>query len=197
MAGKSTAKPSRPAVAAHDHRGSGAACVHNLKNVSLELPRDRLIVVTGLSWLPGKSLGVRHHLRRGTRRAGMESLSSYSKRFVAQVAKPDVDFVFGLSPGDLDRTKDDRQQSALDRRHHDRYRQLLRIFYSPPLSANRIARGPTSQPPAGRRRARSSSACLSLPAGTEIEACGPWFSRCMAKSWTSSSPRSARRAAGA
>ncbi|HUQ90911.1 MAG TPA: excinuclease ABC subunit UvrA [Bryobacteraceae bacterium] len=73
------------------------ARVHNLKNVSLELPRDRLIVVTGLSGSGKSSLAFDTIYAEGQRRY-MESLSSYAKRFVAQIAKPDVDFVFGLSP---------------------------------------------------------------------------------------------------
>ena len=73
------------------------ARVHNLKNVSLELPRDSLIVVTGLSGSGKSSLAFDTIYAEGQRRY-MESLSSYAKRFVAQVAKPDVDFVFGLSP---------------------------------------------------------------------------------------------------
>ncbi len=71
--------------------------VHNLKNVSLELPRDKLIVVTGLSGSGKSSLAFDTIYAEGQRRY-LESLSSYAKRFVAQVAKPDVDFVFGLSP---------------------------------------------------------------------------------------------------
>src|SRR5947209_1676267 len=73
------------------------ARVHNLKNVSLELPRDSLIVVTGLSGSGKSSLAFDTIYAEGQRRY-MESLSSYAKRFVAQVAKPDVDFIFGLSP---------------------------------------------------------------------------------------------------
>src|SRR6266480_93459 len=73
------------------------ARVHNLKNISLEIPRDSLIVVTGLSGSGKSSLAFDTIYAEGQRRY-MESLSTYSKRFVAQVAKPDVDFVFGLSP---------------------------------------------------------------------------------------------------
>jgi excinuclease ABC subunit A len=73
------------------------ARVHNLKNVSVEIPRDSLIVVTGLSGSGKSSLAFDTIYAEGQRRY-MESLSSYAKRFVAQVAKPDVDFVFGLSP---------------------------------------------------------------------------------------------------
>src|SRR5882757_3489583 len=73
------------------------ARVHNLKNVSLELPRDRLIVVTGVSGSGKSSLAFDTIYAEGQRRY-LESLSSFAKRFVSQVAKPDVDFVFGLSP---------------------------------------------------------------------------------------------------
>ena len=70
---------------------------HNLKNISLEIPRDQLIVVTGLSGSGKSSLAFDTIYAEGQRRY-MESLSSYARRFIAQVAKPDVDFMFGLSP---------------------------------------------------------------------------------------------------
>jgi len=73
------------------------ARVHNLKGISLELPRDRLIVITGLSGSGKSSLAFDTIYAEGQRRY-MESLSTYAKRFVSQVAKPDVDFVYGLSP---------------------------------------------------------------------------------------------------
>ena len=71
--------------------------VHNLKNVSVEIPRDALIVVTGLSGSGKSSLAFDTIYAEGQRRY-MESLSSFARRFIAQVEKPDVDFVFGLSP---------------------------------------------------------------------------------------------------
>src|ERR1043165_1799471 len=73
------------------------ARVHNLKNISLEIPRDSLVVVTGLSGSGKSSLAFDTIYAEGQRRY-MESLSTYAKRFVSQVAKPDVDFVYGLSP---------------------------------------------------------------------------------------------------
>src|SRR5438067_8405465 len=73
------------------------ARVHNLKNVSLEIPRDRLVVVTGLSGSGKSSLAFDTIYAEGQRRY-MESLSNFARLFVSQVAKPDVDFVFGLSP---------------------------------------------------------------------------------------------------
>src|SRR5689334_4805157 len=77
--------------------GVQGARVHNLKNISVELPRDSLTVITGLSGSGKSSLAFDTIYAEGQRRY-MESLSTYAKRFVAQVSKPDVDFVFGLSP---------------------------------------------------------------------------------------------------
>src|ERR671938_1443466 len=70
---------------------------NNLKNFNLDLPIGQLIVVTGLSGSGKSSLALDTLFAEGQRRY-MESLSSYAKRFVSQVTKPDVDFVFGLSP---------------------------------------------------------------------------------------------------
>src|SRR5437667_380973 len=94
-----TSRQRRPALkpAARTTIAVKGARVHNLKNISLEIPRDRLIVVTGLSGSGKSSLAFDTIYAEGQRRY-MESLSSYAKRFVAQVTKPDVDFVFGLSP---------------------------------------------------------------------------------------------------
>ena len=90
-ASKATKAAARTTIAVQGAR------VHNLKNISLEIPRDSLVVVTGLSGSGKSSLAFDTIYAEGQRRY-MESLSSYAKRFVAQVAKPDVDFVFGLSP---------------------------------------------------------------------------------------------------
>src|SRR5246500_4254005 len=73
------------------------ARVHNLKNLDVSFPRNKLVVVTGLSGSGKSSLAFDTIYAEGQRRY-MESLSSFAKRFITQVAKPDVDFVFGLSP---------------------------------------------------------------------------------------------------
>ena len=70
---------------------------HNLKNISLELPRERLIVFTGLSGSGKSSLAFDTIYAEGQRRY-VESLSSYSRQFLGQMDKPDVDFIEGLSP---------------------------------------------------------------------------------------------------
>src|SRR5476651_102640 len=72
------------------------ARVHNLKNVSVEIPRDRLIVITGLSGSGKSSLAFETIYAEGQRRY-MESLSAFSRKFVEQLKKPDVDFIHGLS----------------------------------------------------------------------------------------------------
>jgi excinuclease ABC subunit A len=70
---------------------------HNLKNVSLELPRNKLIVFTGLSGSGKSSLAFDTIYAEGQRRY-VESLSAYARQFLGQVDKPDVDFIEGLSP---------------------------------------------------------------------------------------------------
>src|SRR3954469_8084050 len=90
-------KPSTPRPAARTTISVQGARVHNLRNISVDLPRDRMIVITGLSGSGKSSLAFDTIYAEGQRRY-LESLSSYAKRFVAQVSKPDVDFVFGLSP---------------------------------------------------------------------------------------------------
>ena len=73
------------------------ARVHNLKNVDVEIPRDKLIVFTGLSGSGKSSLAFDTLYAEGHRRF-VESLSSYARQFLGQLDKPDVDFIDGLSP---------------------------------------------------------------------------------------------------
>lgn len=70
---------------------------HNLKNIDLEIPRDKLIVMTGLSGSGKSSLAFDTIYADGQRRY-MESLSSYARMFLGQMEKPDVDSIEGLSP---------------------------------------------------------------------------------------------------
>ena len=70
---------------------------HNLKDVHLDLPRDRLIVITGLSGSGKSSLAFDTIYAEGQRRY-VESLSAYARQFLGQMDKPDVDFIEGLSP---------------------------------------------------------------------------------------------------
>ncbi|HEV2759975.1 MAG TPA: excinuclease ABC subunit UvrA, partial [Acidimicrobiales bacterium] len=70
---------------------------HNLRNVSIELPRDKLVVFTGLSGSGKSSLAFDTIYAEGQRRY-VESLSAYARQFLGQMDKPDVDFIEGLSP---------------------------------------------------------------------------------------------------
>ena len=73
------------------------ARVHNLKSVNLEIPRDKLVVFTGLSGSGKSSLAFDTLYAEGQRRY-VESLSSYARQFLGQMDKPDVDSIDGLSP---------------------------------------------------------------------------------------------------
>ena len=70
---------------------------HNLKNVDLEIPRDKLIVMTGLSGSGKSSLAFDTIYAEGQRRY-VESLSAYARQFLDMMEKPDVDHISGLSP---------------------------------------------------------------------------------------------------
>ena len=70
---------------------------NNLQNIELEIPRDQLIVVTGISGSGKSSLAFDTVYAEGQRRF-LESMSTYAKRFITQLKKPDVDFIDGLSP---------------------------------------------------------------------------------------------------
>ena len=73
------------------------ARTHNLQNVDLELPRDKLIVITGLSGSGKSSLAFDTLYAEGQRRY-VESLSAYARQFLSLMEKPDVDHIEGLSP---------------------------------------------------------------------------------------------------
>ena len=70
---------------------------HNLKNINLEIPRDKLVVITGLSGSGKSSLAFDTIYAEGQRRY-VESLSAYARQFLGQMDKPDVDYIEGLSP---------------------------------------------------------------------------------------------------
>jgi excinuclease ABC subunit A len=70
---------------------------HNLKNITVEIPRDKLVVITGLSGSGKSSLAFDTIFAEGQRRY-VESLSAYARQFLGQMDKPDVDYIEGLSP---------------------------------------------------------------------------------------------------
>ncbi|MDU7500045.1 MAG: hypothetical protein E7K50_02670, partial [Streptococcus thermophilus] len=73
------------------------ARAHNLKNIDVEIPRDKLVVVTGLSGSGKSSLAFDTIYAEGQRRY-VESLSAYARQFLGNMEKPDVDSIDGLSP---------------------------------------------------------------------------------------------------
>ncbi|HSU48655.1 MAG TPA: excinuclease ABC subunit UvrA [Arthrobacter sp.] len=94
LAAPSAAVPQRPDLSRLVVKG---AREHNLRNVDLDLPRDAMIVFTGLSGSGKSSLAFDTIFAEGQRRY-VESLSAYARQFLGQVDKPDVDFIEGLSP---------------------------------------------------------------------------------------------------
>src|SRR5688572_9593940 len=73
------------------------ARVHNLKNISLAIPRNKLVVITGLSGSGKSSLAFDTLFAEGQRRY-VESLSSYARQFLGRLDKPEVDSIAGISP---------------------------------------------------------------------------------------------------
>ncbi len=147
------------------------ARVHNLKNISLEIPRDSLVVVTGLSGSGKSSLAFDTIYAEGQRRY-MESLSSFAKRFVAQVAKPDVDFVFGLSPviSIEQKTIGNNPRSTVGTMTDiASYLNLLFATIAQPHCPR------TNEPTPSRSANQILEAILSLPEGAEVELRAPVF----------------------
>src|SRR6202011_4626692 len=82
---------------AHDWIAVRGARVHNLKNIDVDIPRHKLVVITGLAGSGKSSLAFDTIYAEGQRRY-VESLSAYARQFLEQMEKPDVDVIDGLSP---------------------------------------------------------------------------------------------------
>jgi hypothetical protein len=135
---------------------------HNLKNIDVQIPRDKLVVLTGLSGSGKSSLAFDTIYAEGQRRY-VESLSAYARQFLGQMEKPDLDHIEGLSPGDLDRPEGDLAQPPLDRRHRHRGLRLP----APPLRPHRPPALPELRPAdrAAVSRSRSSPPSRRCPRG--------------------------------
>src|SRR5689334_24975291 len=170
MPSKKTEMPSKKTAARTTIAVQGAR-VHNLKNISVELPRDSLTVITGLSGSGKSSLAFDTIYAEGQRRY-MESLSTYAKRFVAQVSKPDVDFVFGLSPviSIEQKTIGNNPRSTVGTLT-DIAGYLNLLFAT--IGQPRCPR--TGEPVPSRTSSQILEGILSLPAGAEIELRAPVF----------------------
>lgn len=144
---------------------------NNLKNVSVQLPRDQLIVVTGVSGSGKSSLAFDTVYAEGQRRL-LASMSSYAKRFLGQLKKPDVDFVNGLSPvvsidqktiGSNPRSTVGTMTDISD------YLRMLYATVGAPHCPYCEKRVPVKTPHQMMER------ILSLPEGTEVEVRAPVF----------------------
>jgi excinuclease ABC subunit A len=147
------------------------ARVHNLRDVSVEIPRDRMVVITGLSGSGKSSLAFDTIYAEGQRRY-LESLSSYAKRFVTQVSKPDVDFIFGLSPviSIEQKTIASNPRSTVGTMTDiASYLNLLFATIGEPHCPR------TGEPVPNRSGSQILEAILSLPEGSEIELRAPVF----------------------
>ena len=132
---------------------------HNLRDVDIDLPRDRLVVLTGLSGSGKSSLAFDTIYAEGQRRY-VESLSSYARQFLGQMDKPDVDFIEGLSPAI---SIDQKSASRNPRRRSARSpRSTTTCGCCSPASGSRTARSAAGSSPA-RRRSRSWTGCCSSP----------------------------------
>jgi excinuclease ABC subunit A len=162
---------SKPGKTARTTIAVQGARVHNLKNISVEIPRDKLIVITGLSGSGKSSLAFDTIYAEGQRRY-MESLSSYARRFIAQVAKPDVDFVYGLSPviSIEQKTIASNPRSTVGTMTDiSSYLNLLYATIGHPHCPR------TAEPTPSRTAGQILEAILALPEGAEIELRAPVF----------------------
>lgn len=101
------------------------ARTHNLKNIDLTLPRDKLVVITGLSGSGKSSLAFDTLYAEGQRRY-VESLSAYARQFLSMMEKPDVDHIEGLSPA-ISIEQNRHHITPLDGRHYHRDIRLLKV----------------------------------------------------------------------
>src|SRR5262245_60726316 len=164
-------KPHGQPAAARTTVAVQGARVHNLKNISVEIPRDKLIVITGLSGSGKSSLAFDTIYAEGQRRY-MESLSTFAKRFIAQVKKPDVDFVFGLSPVisiEQKTTGSNPRSTVGTMTDVSGYLNLLYATIGEPHCPR------TGEITPSRSASQIVEAILSLPEGTEIELRAPVF----------------------
>lgn len=142
---------------------------HNLKNISVEIPRDKMVVITGLSGSGKSSLAFDTIYAEGQRRY-VESLSSYARQFLGQMDKPDVDDITGLSPAvSIDQkstTRNPRSTVGTVTEIYDYLRLLFARVGRPhcPQCGREIAQQTTEQ---------MVDAVMALPEGTKIQILAP------------------------
>jgi excinuclease UvrABC ATPase subunit len=126
---------------------------HNLKDIDVRLPRNKLICITGLSGSGKSSLAFDTIYAEGQRRY-VESLSAYARQFLQMMEKPDIDSIEGLLAGDLDRPEDDLANPRAPSTPSTRTTTICAFFTRG--SAGRTARSAGSRS-RGRARSRSST----------------------------------------
>ena len=126
----------------HEYISVRGAREHNLKNIDIDIPRDKLVVLTGLSGSGKSSLAFDTIFAEGQRRY-VESLSAYARQFLGQMEKPDVDHIDGLSPAiSIDQkgtSRNPRSTVGTVTEIYDYMRLLLRAHRSSPLPELRPA----------------------------------------------------------
>ena len=143
---------------------------HNLKDVSIDLPRDALIVFTGLSGSGKSSLAFDTIFAEGQRRY-VESLSAYARQFLGQMDKPDVDFIEGLSARRSPSTRS-RPRATRARRSARSPRSTTTCGCSTPAPAGRTARS-AAEPIARQSPQAIVDRVLELDEGTSFQVLAP------------------------
>ena len=148
---------------------------HNLKNVDLAIPRNRMVVFTGLSGSGKSSLAFDTLFAEGQRRY-VESLSAYARQFLGQMDKPDVDFIEGLSPAvSID-------QKTTNRNPRSTVGTITEIYDYLPAPASLTALNAASPSPP-RPRSRSSTRCSATRSARDSRFSRPWSRAARASSW--------------
>ena len=159
---------------------------HNLKDIDIEIPRNQLVVITGVSGSGKSTLAFDTVYAEGQRRF-LESLSAYSRKFVSQLKKPDVDFVMGLSPViSIEQKTVVRNPRSTVGTMTDIYDYLRMLFatigiahcpYCAPQAALETGQGPITSGRAVpvRNTKQMLERLLSLGEGTEVEIRAPVF----------------------
>src|SRR5881397_2696765 len=114
---------------AHDWIAVRGARVHNLKNIDVDLPRDQLVVITGLSGSGKSSLAFDTIYAEGQRRY-VESLSAYARQFLERMEKPDVDEISGIAPAVAIRQKNTTRNPRSTVASATEIYDYLRLFFA-------------------------------------------------------------------
>ena len=166
---------------------------HNLRNVNLDLPRNQLIVFTGVSGSGKSSLAFDTLYAEGQRRY-VESLSSYARQFLGQLQKPDVDYLGGLSPAIS------IQQKAAGRNPRSTVGTITEIYDYLRVLYARVGQGhcpECGRPITAQTREQILARILALPAGHAVSSCWRRWSAAKRASTRTCSPTCSSAASSA